>query len=128
MNTINTKFNKKLIAPCGINCRVCKAYLRKNNPCPGCSIIDNNTPVTRLNCLIRICEKRKGKFCFSCPEFACDRLKNLDKRYRTKYGMSEIDNLEYIGKNGINKFLQNEERKWISEKGILCVHDRKYYK
>jgi hypothetical protein len=41
--------------------------------------------------------------------------------------MSEIENLLYIKTNGIKKFLERETRKWISDKGILCVHDRKYY-
>jgi len=41
--------------------------------------------------------------------------------------MSEIENLVYIRDKGIEKFLDRERRKWISEKGVLCVHDRKYY-
>jgi len=51
----------------------------------------------------------------------------MDKRYRTKYGMSEIENLEFIRENGIRKFTVMERTKWISSKGIFCVHDRKYY-
>jgi hypothetical protein len=42
--------------------------------------------------------------------------------------MSEIANLECIQKNGIRKFLGSEREKWVSDKGILCVHDRNYYK
>jgi len=41
--------------------------------------------------------------------------------------MSEIENLEYIRDKGIEKFLEKETKRWISEKGILCVHDKKYY-
>ena len=52
----------------------------------------------------------------------------MDLRYRTRYGMSEIENLEFIRNNGIKKFLEKERNSWICEKGILCIHDKKYYK
>jgi len=41
--------------------------------------------------------------------------------------MSEIENLEYIRDHGIQKFIEKEEKKWVSEKGVFCVHDQKYY-
>lgn len=118
----------KLIAPCGMNCGICRAHLRTNNPCPGCNYPDKNMPKTRSQCKMLLCDKRTGKFCYNCAEFPCDQLKHLDKRYQTKYGMSEIDNLEYIRDNGIKKFIAAENKRWISGKGILCVHDKKYYK
>lgn len=121
-------FNNKLIAPCGINCGICKAYLRQINPCHGCNYVEQNRPKTRENCQIRLCEKRTGKFCYNCTEFSCDKLKKLDSRYRKKYGISEIDNLINIRDNGMELFLNIENKKWVSDKGILCVHDKKYYK
>jgi len=42
--------------------------------------------------------------------------------------MSEIENLKLIRDKGIRKFLGMENRKWIGKEGILCVHDRKYYR
>ena len=54
-------------------------------------------------------------------------MKSLDKRYRTKYGMSEIDNLNDIAEIGIRKFLESEDKKWVKGDKILCVHDGKYY-
>jgi hypothetical protein len=121
-------FSEDLIAPCGINCAICKAHLRPRNPCHGCRDAEQNKPVTRMRCRLRICKKRTGEYCCHCAEIPCDWLKRLDLRYRTRYGMSQIENLEYIRRNGINKFLKNEVKKWVSEKGILCVHDRNYYK
>jgi hypothetical protein len=120
------KINKDLIASCGMNCGVCRAYLREKNHCPGC----NYGPEMKscLHCFIRQCDKRKGDFCFSCAEFPCQKLKHLDKRYRTKYDMSEIGNLENIRDNGIEKFVESQEKKYISFRGIKCVHDKKYYK
>jgi hypothetical protein len=122
------RINKKLIAPCGMNCGVCKAYLRENNPCYGCRDADQNKPKTRVDCTLRLCTKREGYFCYACVEFPCDRLKRMDKRYRTKYGMSEIDNLGYIRDHGLRRFVETERKKWTSNKGIYCVHDKKYYK
>ncbi len=122
-----SNFAKELIAPCGMNCGICRAYLRPNNPCHGCNKAQLNKPPTRVNCKIRNCTKRTGEFCCDCAEFPCEWLKHLDKRYQTKYGMSQIENLEYIKSNGIEEFLAQECRKWISGKGVLCVHDRKYY-
>jgi hypothetical protein len=119
---------RNLVAPCGMNCGICKGYLREKNPCPGCKYIRENKPVTRVKCRMRTCTKRRGRYCCNCPDFPCARLLQLDKRYRTKYGMSEIENLEFIKENGIRKFVAAERERWISEKGILCVHDKRYYK
>ena len=52
---------------------------------------------------------------------------HLDRRYRTKYGMSMIENLNYIQKKGIRRFLKKEKSKWIIGDKIFCVHKRKYY-
>lgn len=121
-------FKNKLIAPCGMNCGICKAFLRQTNPCHGCNYIEQKRPKTRENCQIKICKKRVGKFCYNCSEFFCDRLIKLDNRYRKKYGISEIENLKYIRDNGIKKFLESEYKKWIFDEGILCIHDKKIYK
>jgi len=119
--------NADLIAPCGMNCAVCRAYLRPLGPCRGCRWAGLNRPKTRVNCRLRTCEKRGGRFCFDCPDFPCERLKNLDRRYRTRYGMSEIKNLLAIQAGGIRRFVAEEKRKWISAAGVLCVHDKKRY-
>jgi hypothetical protein len=122
------RITQNLIAPCGMNCGVCRAFLREKNPCHGCNHAERNMPKTRMNCKMRICTERTGRFCCHCAQFPCERLRHMDKRYRTKYGMSEIENLEFIRKNGIRKFVVLERKRWISDKGIFCVHDRKYYK
>jgi len=49
--------------------------------------------------------KGKLRFCFECNNFPCKRLKALDKRYRMKYHMSMIDNLNFIKENGLEAFL-----------------------
>ena len=117
----------KLIAACGMNCMICKAHLREKNRCPGCNYLEEKRPKTRTKCMMRRCAKRSGRFCYDCKDFPCEILVRLDKRYRAKYGMSEIENLEYIRDKGIKKFIEKESEKWISQKGILCVHDKKNY-
>lgn len=116
-----------LIAPCGMNCGVCIAYLREKNRCPGCRGTNDNKPITRLRCKIKTCEVFKNgkvKFCYHCDNFPCDNLNRLDKRYRTKYNMSMIENLEYIKNFGTKKFLKNEKLRWTCPKcgGTICVH------
>ena len=116
-----------LIAPCGMNCGICMAYLRENNKCTGCRGVNTYKPVTRVRCKIKNCSKfrtNKAKFCFECGNFPCDNLKHLDKRYRTKYNMSMIDNLEFIRDYGIRKFLKNEDVRWTCSRcaGTICVH------
>jgi len=116
-----------LIAPCGMNCALCIGYLRKKKPCPGCYGNDNNKPKHCVVCKIKNCEKievSKPKYCFKCEKFPCARLKQLDKRYRTKYGMSMIKNLENIRESGIRTFLKQEKQRWTCQNcdGIICVH------
>jgi hypothetical protein len=116
-----------LIAPCGMNCGLCLAFLRDKNKCPGCRLFNKQEPVSIVRCKIKNCEviqKGKVKFCFVCESFPCYRLKHLDKRYRTKYKMSMIENLENIKKFGIRKFIKSENKRWACPKcgGMICVH------
>ncbi len=121
-----------LVAPCGMNCCICMAYLREKNKCPGCRGTDVGKPITRVKCKIKTCEilkKSKLEFCFECEKFPCDDLKHLDKRYRTKYNMSMIENLENIKKLGIGEFLRNEKIRWACTEcgGTICVHKGNCY-
>jgi hypothetical protein len=119
-----------LIASCGMNCGICMAHLREKNKCPGCRGDNSQKPVTRIRCKIKTCtffRKNKAKYCFACDKFPCDNLKHLDKRYRTNYGMSMVENLENIKRLGIRKFVINEARRWKCPEcgGTVCVHTRK---
>ena len=108
-----------LIAPCGMNCSICMAYLKDKNRCPGCRLFTGNEPVTIAQFKIKNCailKKGTSKFCFECEEFPCRALKHLDKRYRTKYAMSMIENLENIKKVGLQEFIKNENIRWVYTK------------
>lgn len=122
----------ELIAPCGMNCGLCSSYLAMKNDlkkkgigktyCSGCLPQSKNCYYKRL------CDQLgKGlvRFCYECGDFPCRRLKTLDKRYRTFYHMSMIDNLGFIKLNGIKRFLEKEEEKWRCPEcgAVICCHN-----
>lgn len=116
----------ELIAPCGMNCRLCYGYIRPKNPCGGCNAPDEGKPKSCTNCKIVVCEirlKNGWDTCAPCDR-PCRRLKDLDKRYRTKYHMSMIENLACIHDDGMDGFLKKEEkRRRCSACGeVVCVH------
>ena len=117
------KLRIELIAPCGMNCGICIGHLRDKNKCPGCRLMSETKSNYIKKCTIRNCPK-EVKFCSDkCDTYPCKRLNDLDKRYRTKYGMSMIENLENIKKNGIRKFVKNEKMRWRCKCGnVICVH------
>jgi hypothetical protein len=125
--SIIASFDKSLIAPCGINCGTCISYLRARNKCFGCRVnFDSKRKTCRL-CKIKNCEHlAKGSltFCNECEIFPCDKIKYIDKRYRTKYMASLIENLVSIKEIGIEKFLVNEAEKWkcLNCGSTLSVH------
>ncbi len=121
----------KLIAPCGMNCSICVAYLREKNKCPGCNLQGKPSSDYFRKCSIKNCsviKEKNWKFCSpKCDSYPCGRLKTLDKRYKTKYGMSMRENLENIKKKGIRKFIESEKKRWMKGNKIFCVHNKKYY-
>lgn len=119
--------NPQSIAPCGINCEICLAYLREKNKCEGCLGSGDRKPKYCLVCSIKNCDNlaiTNSKFCYDCSKFPCSRIKQLDKRYRTKYKMSVIDNLQLIKDYGLVNFIQLEKVKWECKTcgGTICVH------
>ena len=121
------KFDRSLIAPCGMNCGTCIAYLRVKNKCPGCRTFSVDKAVSVRKCIVVKCinlEKTNSKFCYECTKFPCKRIKQLDKRYRTKYRTSFIENLLMIKENGIADFLDFESRRRTCPNcgSTLCVH------
>jgi len=116
-----------LIAPCGMNCGICMAFLREKNRCSGCRGDDSKKPVTRKNCKIKNCkifQNNKAAFCYECQDFPCEKLAHLDKRYRTRYSMGMIENLTNVKNSGLGKFLEDQKKRWTCPecKGIICVH------
>jgi hypothetical protein len=130
---LKMKMEEILIAPCGMNCALCMSYLAKKNDlrqkgvkqsyCAGCRPRGKNCAFLKKSC------EKLGeglvKYCFECADFPCRRLKHLDERYRTNYGMSMIENLAYIKEKGIVNFLKSEEKKWQCPAcgTTICCHN-----
>ena len=116
-----------IVAPCGINCSLCRAYVRDRNPCPGCrGGIENKAP-TCFNCSIKNCKELATggyQFCTSCASYPCAKLLHLDLRYRTRYRVSVIANLERIQAVGTDLFVAEEVEKWTCPEcgERLCMH------
>ncbi len=82
------------LAPCGVYCAACSAWLDSKNPCPGCRALDEQiTRKSCRNCAKKRCAAAQGvRWCFECTRFPCARIKDLDKRYRQNYGVDLIQN------------------------------------
>ena len=114
-------FKSTLIAPCGMDCAICMAFLREKNRCSGCNSPDRKC---NKNCTISACENVRGKYHHACADYPCKRLKQLDKRYRTRYGMSMLGNLAAIEEHGIREFVRTERERWTCKVcgGTINVH------
>jgi len=122
-----------LIAPCGMNCRICSAYLAREcelkkqgimrSYCEGCRPRGKNCAFMKKSC--ELLGEGKVQYCYECEEFPCRRLQGLDKRYRTNYHMGMIENLEFIRDKGMDKFLKKEAKKWRCPEcgGVICCHN-----
>lgn len=104
-------FEEVMIAPCGMNCGTCIAYMRPKASCPGCRKDGREKNMACVQCIIKNCVilRDTGQdFCYNCPKYPCRRLKQLEKRYRTKYRTSFLENLDIIKVSGISYFLEFE--------------------
>jgi hypothetical protein len=121
------EFAPQLMAPCGMNCALCMRYLRGKSRCEGCRTGSDTRAISVLSCTIRTCEilhSSESGYCVDCPRLPCPRLRRLDARYRTKYGMSMLENLRRIGEAGVEAFVEEERGRWACPAcgGIRCVH------
>jgi len=125
--------NKELIAPCGMNCAICSAYLALVNNvkekgvrmpyCAGCRPRGKVCAFLKKQCRLLI--SSEGNYCFQCGEYPCLRLRRLDGRYRSRFRMSMIENLRFIKTEGMAKFLSGEEGKWRCPTcgGVISCHN-----
>jgi catechol 2,3-dioxygenase-like lactoylglutathione lyase family enzyme len=128
------KYTEDLIAPCGMNCRICLGYFgylvsgkKRKMKCIGCKPRDKSCAFLKKFC--KKLTKKEINYCYECSDFPCKHLEKLDNGYRKRYNMSMIENLEYIRDNGIDKFLKIQEEKYKCSEcgGVICVHNGKCY-
>jgi hypothetical protein len=130
------EFTPDLIAPCGMNCGICKAYLAysrgvpkqkgKVTHCVGCLPRNKNCFIKR-GC--KKLAKNEVRFCFECEAMPCENLNHLDRRYRKRYDMSMVENLRELKERGVEEFLRIQREKYkCPECGdVVSVHDGKCY-
>lgn len=116
-----------IIAPCGINCSLCRAFLRDRKPCPGCRSGESNKSNDCLTCVIKNCKElaaSRHPFCSLCAKYPCAELRHLDARYQTRYAVSIIENLARVQAIGVERFLAEEATRWSCPKcgSHLCMH------
>ena len=121
--------DEELIAPCGINCGVCRMYLSRdrglykseNAGCTGC--VPRNTGC-KMKGGCQPLNSHEVRFCFECKDFPCPILNSLEKRYASKYKTSVIENLKYIQERGLPDFLTEEKSKWACKEcgGTVSMH------
>ena len=119
-------FEAALIAPCGLNCGVCYAYVREKNRCPGCRSEKLSSKYCK-ECVIKNCSKLSADgLCGSCDTDPCKRLKGLHARYKLKYNTDLFDNIKIIQERGMEEFLriESEKRKCPTCGGVICVHKK----
>ena len=134
----------ELVTPCGMNCAICVGYFgytmsgtQRKHSCLGCR---TNIPegegkfLQRKKCtfLKEHCEllaNEEVEFCFDCADYPCERLQTLDDRYRKKYNMSMIENLDFIKTHGMQKFLDSQKEKYRCPTcgATTCVHTNRCY-
>jgi len=128
------RFSAEMIAPCGMNCKICLGYFgytttgkKRKMKCTGCKPTGKSCAHLKKHCKNK--KIYEIYYCFECSDFPCEQLQKLDKKYRKRYDMSMIKNLEYIRDNGMKKFLRKQEKKYQCPEcgGVICVHDRKCY-
>jgi catechol 2,3-dioxygenase-like lactoylglutathione lyase family enzyme len=130
----NDDYTEKLIAPCGMNCRICIGYFgytmsgkKRKMKCIGCKPRDKSCAFLKKYC--KKLSRKEIDYCYECSDFPCKHLEKIDKGYRERYNMSMIENLEYIQYNGMDNFLKLQEIKYKCTEcgGVICVHNRICY-
>jgi hypothetical protein len=127
----------ELIAPCGMDCSTCSAFLAFLNEVPkkrghifhciGCRPRNKQCAYLKGQC--EPLANNKISFCFECDRYPCERLRKLDHRYRRGYGVSPIENLEMIRAQGVEFFLRQQRKRHGCPQcgGMISVHNKKCF-
>ncbi|MCW4001064.1 MAG: DUF3795 domain-containing protein [Candidatus Bathyarchaeota archaeon] len=134
---MENRLNADLIAPCGMNCGVCKAYLAYSrgvpkkkgevSHCSGCRERNKNCAFLKRDC--EKIRKQQISSCHLCTDMPCARLTHLDEHYRLRYSMSMVENLKAIRDKGMEAFLESQAEKYRCPScgDVVSVHDGKCY-
>ncbi len=100
------------IGVCGLDCGLCPRYYTEGtSKCPGCSGPDffNKHPSCSF---ITCCVKKKGlEVCAECSEFPCPKFKDTGKYDSFLTYKKVMPNLNFIKENGVEKFIEQQEKR-----------------
>ncbi len=131
------KLTSDLIAPCGMNCGICKCYLAysrgvpyqkgKVSHCSGCIARNKTCAFIKRDC--EKLRKKKIRFCYECADMPCRKLAHLDDHYSARYGLSMLENQKIIKEKGMDEFLKSQAEKYTCPScgDLVSVHDGKCY-
>ena len=134
---MNKVFAPDLIAPCGMNCGICKAYLAYSrgipykkgevSHCTGCLARNKICAFIKRDC--EKIRKKQIRFCYECAQMPCKELAKIDSYYIARYGMSMVKNLNVIREEGMDAFLKEQVEKYRCPNcgDVVSVHDGKCY-
>ncbi len=125
----------RLIAPCGMDCSHCSAYLnykygkinkagKINISCAGCRPRDKKCAP-----IIKRCEKLREHeidFCHECEDFPCEWVKKLEARYvKRGYPNSFIANNLRIKEIGEEAFQEEQNKRFKCPEcgGPVSIHE-----
>ncbi len=124
--------DQNLVAPCGIDCGTCAAYIAFSRGiprqkgveyCTGCRERNKNCAFLKKRCEFKV--GKQLDYCYECPKFPCDQLRHLDDKYRLDYNTSLIENLTFIKEHGIEAFAKHQRERFTCKKcgGMISVHN-----
>jgi len=121
--------NEFLVAPCGLYCGACTAYLstkgiraatgKAKGPameCDGC-LGGGRLPAHAPKCAIRECAEAKTKTrrCSECEEFPCSRITDFNNDGMLHHS-EVLENLRQLRADGIKEWTKHEEDRWSCPK------------
>lgn len=117
-----------MMAPCGVMCYACSAFLDEKRPCPGCRApAQKQKRKSCQNCAKKRCAAEKGlAWCFACSAFPCGRIKSLSKRYVRNYGIDLVQN-GLCAKQDMDAFLETQQVRFACREcgGTIDQHHRR---
>lgn len=125
---MNDNISETMIAPCGVNCFACSAYLNDKKPCAGCRAPDELiTRKSCRNCTKKKCNLERGlQWCFQCSEFPCSRIKSLNKCYIQNYNVDIVQN-GFDARKNMQDFLNAQKEQFTCKLcgGVIDQHHKK---
>ena len=116
------------IGCCGIDCGLCpRFYTEGKSKCPGCfgmSFTEKHPPCSFATCCVK---KHELEVCGQCDEFPCKKYDNAKFEKDSFVSHKKMMyNLEFIRKNGVEKYIEEQNiRIKILEKILRNYNDGK---